>query len=194
MDMTLLEEALNCPQCVISVMGEHAGEGVAAIFHRKAADIGLSGKTFWLMKSPKARPPQVQEICKTIPAYAIFVEPAIRGGARPTTTEDASGEYSPDRESWYRLPEGISPVTGKLDTSAAALVFDRMTTVVSETLDIWGYGDFLDAQKPLKFILGCSTLCAVRKDMTSHPGRMKSRYRGIVAVARLAQPYCVWLR
>jgi hypothetical protein len=194
MDMALLEEALNATQCVISVMGEHAGEGVDAIFHRKAADIELLGKTFWLTKSPKARPPQVQEICKTISAYTIFVEPATKGGARPTSTDDVSREYSPDRESWYRLPAGLSPVTGKLDTTATALVFDRMATVVSGTLDIWNYGDFLDTQKPMKFILGCSTACAIRKDMTSHPGRMKSRYRRIVAVARLAQPYCVWLR
>jgi hypothetical protein len=38
-DMTLLEEALTCPWCIISVMGDHAGEGVDAIFHRKATDI-----------------------------------------------------------------------------------------------------------------------------------------------------------
>lgn len=192
--MTLLEEALNSPQCVISVMGAHAGEGVDAIFHRKAADIELSGKTFWLMRSPKARPPQVLELCKHSTAYTIFIEPATKGGARATTTDDVSREYSSDKKSWSRLPDGIGPVTGKLDTSAAALVFDMLTTAVSETLDLWAYGDFLDAQKPLQFILGCSTVCAIRKDMTSHPGRIKSRYRRIVAVARFAQPYCVWLR
>ena len=192
--MAILEEALNCSRCVISVMGDHAGEGVGAIFHRKTADIERVGKTLWLMKSPKARPPQVQELCKIIPTYAIFIAPATKGGARPTTSEDISMEYSPDRESWQKLPEGISPVTGRLDTSAAALVFDMMTTDVKGALDLWGYGAFSDAQKPLKFILGCSTVCAVQKDMTSHPGRMKSRYREIVAVARFAQPYCVWLR
>jgi hypothetical protein len=193
-DMTLLEAALACPQCVVSVMGDHAGEGVDAIFDRKAADLGRIGKTFWLMRSPKARPAQVQEICKTIPAHTIFVEPATKGGARPTTAEDLAREYSDDRKLWHPLPEGISPVTGKLDTNAAALVFDTMTTAVSGTLDLWAYGDSSDIRKPLKFILGCSTVCAVRKDMTSNSERMKSRYRGIVAVARLAKPYCVWLR
>lgn len=194
-DMTLLEEALKCPQCIISVMGDHAGEGVDAIFHRKATDIKQAEKTFWVMKSPKARPAQVQSLCKNIPyVYTIFVEPATKGGARPTTREDAAIEYSEDRQVWYRLPEDISPVTGKIDTSAAALVFDMMTTAVNGTLDLWDYGDFSDTQKPLKFILGCSTVCAIRKDMTPHPERMKSRYRGIVAVARLVEPYCVWLR
>jgi hypothetical protein len=175
-------------------MGDHAGEGVDAIFNRKIADIVRTGKTFWLMKSPKARPAQVREICETVPTYTIFVEPATKGGARPTTTETAAREYSVDGEHWLQLPKGISPVTGKLDTGAAALVFDMMETAVSGTLDLWSYGDFPNAEKPLKFILGCSTVCAVRGNMTSHPDRMKSRYRGVVTVARLAEPYGVWLR
>lgn len=192
--MTLLNEALSCPQCIISVIGDHAGEDVNAIFDRKIADIYRIGKTFWLMKSPKARPAQVQKICRATPAYTIFVEPATKGSARPTTTGDAAIEYSADGQSWHPIPEGMSPVTGKLDSSAAALVFDMMTTVVSGPLDLWGYADFSDVHKPVKFILGCSTVCAIRKDMTSNPIRMKSRYRGIVAVARVAEPYCVWLR
>lgn len=95
---------------------------------------------------------------------------------------------------WQGLPEGLSPVTGRLDTGATALVFDMMTTDINGTLDIWNYGELSDIQKPLKFILGCSTVCAVRNDTKAHPGKMKSRYRGIVAVARLADPYCVWVR
>jgi hypothetical protein len=192
--MTPLEEALNSPQCVISVMGEHAGEGVDAIFKRKIDDIERIGKTFWLMRSPKARPEQVHRICKTTPAYAIFIEPATEGSARPTTVEDASREYSQDKVLWHLLPEGISPVTGKLDANATALIFDLMTTQVSGTLDLWGYGNASDVQKPIRFILGCSTVCAIRKDLASNPDRMKSRWRGIVAVARFAEPYCVWLR
>jgi hypothetical protein len=193
-NMTLLEGALACPQCVVSVMGDHAGEGADAIFDRKKADIKRIGKTFWLMRSPKARPAQVQEICKTIPACTIFIEPATKGGARPTTEEDAAKEYSDDRVLWHRLPKGLSPVTGKLDTGATALVFDMMTTYFGGTLDLWNYGESSDIHKPLRFILGCSTVCAVRRDTRSHPEKMKSRYRGIVAVARLADPYCVWIR
>lgn len=193
-NMTPLEAALACPQCVVSVMGDHAGEGTNAIFNRKKADIDRTGKTFWLMRSPKARPAHVQRICTTVPAYTIFVEPATKGGARPTIEEDAAEEYSDDGVLWHRLPKGLSPVTGKLDTGATALVFDMMTTDVSGTLDLWGYGELSDINKPLRFILGCSTVCAARMDTKSHPERMKSRYRGIVAVARLAHSYCVWVR
>jgi len=192
--MTILEIALICQRCVVSVMGDHAGEGADAIFSRKKADIERTGKTFWLMRSPKARPKHVQLICSPIPAYTIFVEPATKGGARPTTREDAAIEYSDDGILWHRIPNGLSSVTGKLDASATALVFDMMTTDVGGTLDLWNYGELSDTDKPLKFILGCSTVCAFRKDTKLHPENMKSRYRRIIAVARLAHPYCVWVR
>ena len=192
--MALLEEALKSDRCIFSVMGAHAGEGVDFIFNRKIDDIEQTGKTFWLMRSPKARPIQVQDICKSSPAYTIFVEPASKGGARPTTNNVAAKEYSADKKIWSQLPEGIGLVTGKIDSSATALVFDSMTTHVSGTIDLWRYSDFSFEGKPLKFILGCSTVCVIQKDMSTHPERMKSRYRGIIAVAKLTEPYCVWLR
>jgi hypothetical protein len=105
-----------------------------------------------------------------------------------------AAEYSDDGTLWRHLPQGLGPVTGKLDTRATALVFDMMTTDVSGTMDLWNYADALDTHKPLKFTLGCSTVCAIRKDMKLDPEKMKSRYRGIVAIARLANPYCAWVR
>lgn len=81
-----------------------------------------------------------------------------------------------------------------MDTRTTALVFDIMTTAVSGTLDLWDYAEFPDMQKPLKFMLGCSTVCAARKDMASRPKKMKSQHRAIIAVVRLVKPYCAWLR
>jgi hypothetical protein len=191
---TLVEDVLACSHCIVSVMGDHAGESPDAIFNRKMADIEKIGKTFWLIRSPKAKSAQVQGLCKTTQAYAIFVEPATKGGARPTIAEDPTKEYSNDRVLWNPLPNGLSPVTGKLESSATALVFDQMATGVSGTLDLWDYGELSDINRPLRFSLGCSTVCAVRMDTKSHSEKMKSRYRGIVAIARLATPYCVWVR
>ena len=136
--MTPLEATLACPQCVVSVMGNHAGQGADAIFKRKKVDIDQTGKTFWLMRSPKARPAHVQGICTKVPTYTVFVEPATKGGARPTVEEDAAKEYSDDGVLWHRLPKGLGPVTGKLDTGATALVFDMLTTDISGTLDLRG--------------------------------------------------------
>jgi hypothetical protein len=192
--MTLLSIALAQPVSIVSVMGPHAREDADAIFVRKSADVARIGATFWLMRSPKAQPPQVAALCRHSPVFALFVAPATRGGARPTTKGDAATGYSRDRRFWHPLPDGLSPVTGKLDTSAAALVFDMLTTDVNSTLDLWDYADASAPAYPLRFKLGCSTVCAVRTDMGLHPKRMKSRYRPIVAVARLTDPYCVWLR
>jgi hypothetical protein len=75
-----------------------------------------------------------------------------------------------------------------------AFVFDELTTEVDDIVDLWAYADASDSNKPLRFALGLSTLCAVRKDMSTHPGQMKSRYRRVVAVGRLVDPYSVWLR
>ncbi len=192
--MTLLEQALACPQLVISVMGAHAGESAHVIFQRKIRDIDLVGNTFWIIRSPKARPDHIQAICKTSTAHAIFVEPATKNGARPTSEANRAKEFSEDQVSWHSLPEELSPVTGKLDRSATALVFDMMTTDVRGALDLWEYADFSDTDKPIRFVLGCSTVCAVRQETESLPGKLQSRYRGIVAVARFTTPFGVWVR
>lgn len=190
----LLDEALRSDKCVLSVIGGHAGEGVVDIFKRKSDDIALIGETFWVMKSPKAIPEQVKGICEKIPSYTIFIEPATN--ARPTTEGQSATEFSSDKGVWHKLPKKLSAVTGKLDNSATALVFDRLTTYDRDThkLDLWDYGDALDTDHPLIFRLGCSTVCAIKKDTKSHPMRIKSHIRRIVAVARFSSPYCVWVR
>jgi hypothetical protein len=192
--MSRLDEALRAPKCVISVMGAHAGEDAAVIFSRKIADCDTVGRTFWVARSPKARPEQVQALCAAGYGYVLFVEPATSGGARATSLSETASEYSRDRTEWLPLPDGLSPVTGQMDRLAAALVFDRLTTEVHGAIDLWEYAAFADATRPLRFTLGCSTVCASRRTTAAHPDRMKSRYRGLVAVGRLAEPYCVWVR
>jgi hypothetical protein len=125
-------------------MGAHAGEDAAAIFSRKISDCREIGPTFWVAKSAKARPAQVQALCDSSQGYVIFVEPATPGGARPTKESDSATAYSPDRATWLPLPSGIGPVTGQMDHSATALVFDGLTTDVDRTLDLWGYADGAD--------------------------------------------------
>jgi hypothetical protein len=192
--MNELENALASPHCIISVMGSHAGECADVIFDRKKSDILAAGMAFWLIRSPKARPAHVQKMCSTSPGYTIFVEPSTKGGARPTIESKPAKEFSHDRIIWQRLPIGIGPVTGKLDRGATALVFETLTTSIGGVLDLWNYSEYSDISRPLKFTLGCSTICSVRKESEAHIERMKSRYRGIVAVARMKEPFCVWVR
>ena len=191
----ITKEALSSPQCIISVMGDHAGEGVSEIFNRKIEDITKVNRTFWLIKSPKAKPQLVQKMCHLNSAYVIFVEPATKGGARPATTDKKATAFSEDGLRWHQLPEGLGPVTGKLDSQAYALVFDELQTIdESQKIDLWDYADFSSPEKPVRMILGCSTVCATKKNMSDHPESLKSRFRHIVAVARLVAPYCVWIR
>ena len=194
MSVSLLDQALSASACVLSVMGPHAGEDAEAIFRRKVADCDEVGCTFWVAKSSRARPEHVRALCNSNSGYVLFVEPATLGGARPTTESEAASEYSTDKATWLALPRGLGPVTGQMDQTAAALVFDRLTTDVQGSVDLWAYADCLDDTRPLRFKLGLSTICATRGDTSSHPDRMKSRYRRIVAVGRLAVPYCAWLR
>jgi hypothetical protein len=192
--MPLLHAALDAPWCVISVIGAHAGEEIDAIFDRKVADCRTAGRTFWVVKSAKARPEQVQELCASGVGHVVFVDPATPGGARPTTQAEQATEFSTDRVNWSALPQGIGPVTGQLDGAATALLFNQLATDVDGMLDLWRYAEGATPELPVRFKLGQSTICALQKDMTSHPDRMKSRYRRIVAVGRLVEPYGAWVR
>ena len=193
---SLLEKALAASNCIISVMGDHAGEGTDVIFQRKIIDIGKIGKTFWLVRSPKAKPSLVQKLCSSDPTYALFVEPSSKGGARPTETSDRAVEYSTNGVSWQKLPLNLGPVTGKMGASAYALIFDELEIVHNSSvdLDLYQYADYETPEKPIKLILGCSTVCAEMEDMHTHKDKLKSRYRRIVAVSHLAAPYGVFLR
>jgi hypothetical protein len=192
---SLVTRSLESSRCVISVIGAHAGELPDVIFERKSRDISHVGRTFWLIRSYKAKPGSIQKLCAGDPAYVIFVAPSTSGGARPTETDDAASEYSVDGVLWNSLPSGLTPVTGKLDRQSSALVFDALATVRQEILlDIWNYAELDDPDKPIRTMLGCSSIGAIRKDTRGHVERMKSQYRPVIAVARLSSPYGVWVR
>jgi hypothetical protein len=191
----LIEDALEATQCIISVIGDHAGEGVDKIFKRKIEDIAKINRTFWLVKSPKAKPKLVQEMCRFDSTYVVNVEPATKGGARPAIADKKATTFSENEFIWNPLPNQLGPVTGKLDSRAYALVFKKLETIdTKQGIDLWHYADFADQQKPIKMMLGCSTVCAIKKDMKEHPERLKSRFRRVVAVGLLVAPYCVWVR
>ena len=138
-------------------MGDHAGEGSDRIFKRKIGDIAKIGKTFWLVRSHKAKPSLVQKLCNSEQAYVLFIEPSSKGGARLTETNSRAVEYSINGISWQKMPLNLGPVTGKLGSSAYALVFDELELVHDNhtPLDLWKYADYETPEKPIKLILGC---------------------------------------
>ena len=185
---------------VISVIGPHAGENESEIFDRKINDIKVSGITFWLIKSYRAKPDMVQTICSHAKkerenVLCFFIEPSSAGGSVPTKTSSFAQMFSSDMIRWSEFPVGISPVTGKIDSNAYALVFNELK-LKNGVIDLWSYADFLNPLKPLKIMQGASTLCAIRKNMSKMPSqeKIKSRFRRIVAVGKLCSPYGVWLK
>jgi hypothetical protein len=184
---------------VLSVMGPHAGEDTDAIFIRKTEDVRRCGKTFWLVRSHLAKPNMVQKLCseaikQTCNPLCFFLKPSSPGGAVPTKSNCKASEYSSDFSTWHPLPPGLGPVTGRISPSAYALIFDELIVRESEIIDLWGYADFFDSQRPITIRQGASTVCAIGRETRTHPDRMKSHLRPAIAIGRLAYPYSVWLR
>jgi len=182
---------------IISFIGPHAGETENTIFKRKIEDINYVGKTFWLIKSHQSKPDIIQRFCRVglsdkFMIYCFFIEPSSIGGANPTKTDMSAKSFSTDGETWQKFPERLGPITGKIDKGAYALVFDDLK-MVTDTIDLWSYVNFFKPNEPLKIMQGGSTLCALKQE-NDFKNKIKSRYRKIVAVGRLALPYCVWLK
>jgi len=131
---------------ILSVIGPHAGETEKIIFKRKIEDINNVGKTFWLIKSHQSKPDIVQQFCRiglreNLNFYCFFIEPSKSGSAKPTKKDMSAGSFSVDGERWQKLPQGLGPVTGKIDKNAYALVFDDLK-IVNDTIELWNYVNF----------------------------------------------------
>jgi len=184
---------------ILSVMGPHAGETSEQIFSRKRSDIQVTGRTFWVIQSYKANPSKVSNLyCRAKDegkeVYCIFIEPSVKGGARPTKISKTAKSFSADKINWESFPENMSPVTGNIGNNSYALVFNELQIVENPIiLDLWNYGEF-ETELPLIPKLGTSTICAVSKDMSNHPDRIKTNIRNVIAVGKLSKLSCAWIR
>ena len=67
MTSDVVQEMMKEPEySLFSVMGPHAGEDSDVIFERKISDIRKAGRTFWVIRSHKAKPNMVQTIGATV--------------------------------------------------------------------------------------------------------------------------------
>jgi hypothetical protein len=97
------------------------------------------------------------------------------------------------------LPANISPVTGsKSNSRRYALILDQLEWFPPESqrpqLNLWDYARYFAREEPIRGGRGTSTVCAVRKDMSASPRRIKSNCRKIVGVGRLALDASAWVR
>ena len=181
---------------LFSVVGFHAGESEAEIFDRKKKEIDDTGKSFWLIKSFKAKTEDIQKFCKCAlnegeDVFCIFLEASQKGGAQPTKISSVASQFSSDNIHWSDIPKGIK-VTGKIDKKTTALVLEslEMNNENEIEIDLWNYSDFLDGLNPTRFTQGASSICATKK----YNEGMKSRYRKIVAFGKLTEPFAIWLK
>jgi hypothetical protein len=173
---------------VFSVLGPHAQESLTTIFSRKQQDITSAGLTFWMSHSIIDVQTIQQSGHNGNLKFCWLISASSRYGAKMTSTNESAIQYSPDRLSWFDLPMNISPVTGKIDRGAWALVFKEL--VLSDVpLDLWDYAT-LD-HNPIVIRQGFGTHL-VKKHRVSEG--IKSRYRRILGVATLVSPFIVWLR
>lgn len=171
---------------IVSVVGWHGGESLDAIVARKARDVANTGRTYWVLQSWKAKTETVQAFGRPYSGATVYF---VKGGAIPAGTAQAATQISEDRQHWSALPEGIGPVTGKLNLGTA-LVLDNLAPCPA-SIDLWQFVEHPNAE-PVRFMQGASTACLIPA-MNISVG-MKSRYRRILAIGRLASPFAVYLR
>jgi len=192
--MDTISTILDNTFLVISVVGVHAGEPLAEIFIRKQGEIDKIGKSFWLIKSFRAKTDDIQriglaasEIQQEI--YCIFIAPAQTEGAKPTSSLAAAKQYSENGSRWLNVPDEIH-TTGKINTHSTCLVLGSLDLTENNMIDLWEYSDFREQEKAITLSRGASTVCAVKK----HREGMKSRMRGVVGFGRLVFPYAVYIK
>ena len=179
-------------------MGPHAGESERMIFTRKINDINNTGKTFWLVKSYRANPIMIQRLCsgaksENVTPYCLFIEASSEGGAMPTKTASVAKSYSENNKEWQDVSNELSPITGKIDRHAYALIFDQIKFIDGQ-INLWEYADYINPDLPLVISRGASTLCAIKSDMSNHSKKIKSNLRKVIAFGRFCEPYGVFLK
>ena len=179
---------------IFSVIGGHAGEDEHQIFFRKKEDIKKYGWVLWLFKSHRAKPEVIQAFCKSAQsvgseALVGFLWPRLAGSATQTQTRDYATGYSKNSIHWENIPNGME-VTGKVDGGAYAFFMDSIQLGESK-VDLSMYRSF-PQQQEIRPMPGGSTICGTRVMPTQN--LIKPNVRRISAVARLREPFCVYLR
>jgi hypothetical protein len=192
-----LNEALASPFVVLAVMGPFAGEAVEAIIERKEREVRECGFTLWHHQSWVAPPDRVQaagrqSVRRGARLFMVLTKTATGGQGLDTRKTDRALQFAVTPTGAPRpIPRGIYVERGR---RPFALWLTSLVKV-SGVVDLWSYSQFDNQDLPVKSGRGSSTFCAIKKPVSiSTPGLMKSRFREVVAIAQISEPYSVWLR
>lgn len=186
--MNLLNEALNSPYCIFSIVGPHAGETLESIFSRKINDLHQSPFTFWACKIKISNIQTIGNKVDMLPI--VFLQPLNLGGARDTQGNNKAEFYSEDRINWIPMPN-ISPVTGNFKKGVRALKLDTLyIRYDNTTIDLNDYNNY-STNNVIKLNNFCSTVTAYKNSTRNNT---PNSIRTIAAVGKLAYPYCVYIK
>jgi hypothetical protein len=187
--VSLTNNALLADYLIVSSAGQHAQEDWHTIIERKRRDIANAGHTIWLTNALPTRVEIVQQFCNAHNVrHVLFVAKEQKGSQKGPPTNHPAKFYSADQRTWLPI-KGISPVTGKITRATTGFWFDELEEITSKvTLDL---GCFANAKNGLPL----SRFDQVNSAYTVQRLRPLSgeKYH-LLAVARLASPYAVWLR
>jgi len=168
------------------------------LLSKKILDLNKTGKSYWFINTTYPLREDIQNICQKNELYIIFIEPASNNMPRmlrsPIEDEDIANYYSADGQNWKSIPSDFSPITGKIREKTTVILFENLITEIGLEIDLWDYAVYRNDTIPLRFRLGFSSFCATKKDMSSHPGRMGLHLRKILAIAKIAAPFAVWVK
>jgi len=159
-----------------------------------------AGKSFWIYgQSAMDSPRDIQQRCRVLAengreAFCVFIEPSSSGGAQMTKSRNPAVQYSSDQNLWQDIPSGIL-ATGRMPTSAMVfdeIRFDNETRLMG--VNLWDYRLFQSPGAAVIFGQGRSTKCCELGSSTDDPMKLISNLRYAVALARLTEPYAVWVR
>ena len=191
------------PTLILQVMGPNAGESPQKIFVRKIIDTDPLGEfkmTYWYARTGLTVQ-QVRRMAAKADQGKAALELVIvsqkpnqpRRDTPPSVTHETASQYSEDSLVWKDLPDGLSPVTGYDLSSGVALVLETITILKpTETIDLNEYSKFETSGEPIIYLRTLAYFGAV-PTKAANDG-MKSHKRDLIAVARLKQPYAVFVR
>jgi len=191
------------PTLILQVMGPNAGESPQKIFVRKIIDTDPLGEfkmTYWYARTGLTVQ-QVRRMAAVADQGKAALELVIVSqelnqpwkDPPPSGTHKTASQYSEDSLVWKDLPVGLSPVTGYNLSSGVALVLETITILKpTETIDLNEYSQFETSGEPIIYLQTLAYFGAVPTKAAKDG--MKSHKRDLIAVARLKQPYAVFVR
>jgi hypothetical protein len=108
------------------------------IFRRHRGS-GRHGHTIWVTNSGATRVETVQRFCNDHhdARYVLFVaRKGKKSDQKGPTTAHPAKHYSLDQKKWVPIPNGLSPVAGKITRATTGFWFDALEETTSKSLNL----------------------------------------------------------